>query len=44
LFFLRGGKERGGMKSREVQNETKDQGLRGEKAACFAVSSAKEFP
>jgi hypothetical protein len=30
LFFLRGGKDSGDVRSREVQNETKDWGLRGE--------------
>jgi hypothetical protein len=30
LFFLRVGKDRGDVRSREVQNETKDQDLRGE--------------
>jgi hypothetical protein len=43
LFFFRGDKERGDMRSREVKNEQKT-GASEVRAACFAASSAKEFP
>jgi hypothetical protein len=43
LFFFRRGKERGDMRNREVWNETKTRSSEV-RAACFALSSAKEFP
>jgi hypothetical protein len=43
FFFLRGGKDRSDVRSREVWNET-ETGTSEVRAACFIVSSAKEFP
>jgi hypothetical protein len=44
LFFLRGGKKRGDMRSREVQNETKDWDLRGESSLFYCLICKRSSP
>jgi hypothetical protein len=43
LFFLRGGKDRGDVRSREVWNETKDWDLRGESSLFYCLICKRIF-
>jgi hypothetical protein len=43
LFFLREGKDRGDVRSREVWNETKEWGLRGESSLFCCLICKRIF-